>query len=85
MKNSIAFLPGSFMVYVAVVFSSSTSFASLEFDPYAYTGVHTDSNLFRSPENEESETIWRLGAGFKSDFKLSRQHLLLNLDETISK
>ena len=81
MKNSIAFLPGSFMVFLAVIFPASTSFAALEkFDPYAFAGVRTDSNLFRSSNNEENETIWRLGAGFKSDYKLSRQHLILDLD-----
>jgi exopolysaccharide biosynthesis operon protein EpsL len=81
MKNSIAFLPGSFMVFLAVIFPASTSFAALEkFDPYVFAGVRTDSNLFRSSDNEENETIWRLGAGFKSDYKLSRQNLILDLD-----
>ena len=69
------------MVFLAVIFPASTSFAALEkFDPYIFAGVLTDSNLFRSPDNEENETIWRLGAGFKSDYKLSRQHLILDLD-----
>ena len=37
-----------------------------------------DSNLFRRDSNEEDETIGYLGAGVNADWKLSRQHLLLD-------
>ena len=69
------------LVFLTAMLPVSTSIAALEkFEPYVFTGVHTDSNLFRSSSDEENDTIWHLGAGFKSDFKLSRQHLVLDLD-----
>ena len=81
MKNSTAFLSGSLLAFLTVMLPVRTSVAALDkFDPYVYTGVLTDSNLFRSSSNEENDTIWRLGAGFKSDLKVSRQHLLLDID-----
>lgn len=44
------------------------------------TRVRQDSNLFRVSNNAKDDTIGYLGAGFKSDFKLSRQHLLLDAE-----
>ncbi len=61
-----------------------------EFSPYVYTRVVHDSNLFRVSGSQEAialtgddkkdDTISYLGAGLKSDLKLSRQHLLLDAD-----
>ena len=81
MKNSTAFLSGSLLVLLTAMLPVDTSIAALEnFDPYVFTGVNTDSNIFRSSDNEENETTWHIGAGFNSDYKLSRQHLVLDLD-----
>ena len=61
----------------------SVSMAALDkFEPYAYARVLYDSNLFRADDDtrkEEDDTITHLGGGLKSDLKLSRQHLLLDL------
>ncbi len=61
-----------------------------KFSPYVYTRVVHDSNLFRVSGSQEAialtgddkkdDTISYLGAGLKSDLKLSRQHLLLDAD-----
>jgi hypothetical protein len=81
MKKSTSSITGNLLVFLTAMLPVGTSIAALEkFEPYVFTGVRTDSNLFRTSSNEESETIWRLGAGLKSDFKLSRQHLILDLD-----
>ena len=61
MKNSTAFLSGSLLAFLIVMVPVSTSIAALEkFDPYVYTGVLTDSNLFRTSSNEENDTIWKI-------------------------
>ena len=81
MKKSTSLITGSLLVFLSAMLPVSTSIAALEkFEPYVFTGVHTDSNVFRTSSNEENDTIWHLGAGLKSDFKLSRQHLILDLD-----
>jgi len=81
MKNSITFLLRSLFILPVAVSSVSTSFAAIDkFEPYVFTKVLYDSNLFRRSSNEESDTIWHLGAGFESDLKLSRQHLVLDLE-----
>jgi exopolysaccharide biosynthesis operon protein EpsL len=61
-----------------------------DFSPYAYARVLHDSNLFRVSGSQEAitvtgddkkdDTIGYLGAGLKSDLKLSRQHLFLDAD-----
>jgi len=54
------------------------SYAALDkFSPYASVRVMRDDNVFRAADNEEDETITNLVAGFDSDLKLSRQHILL--------
>ncbi|GMQ88576.1 MAG: hypothetical protein BMS9Abin09_0004 [Gammaproteobacteria bacterium] len=66
-------------------------FAVIEkFDPYAYIRVVNDSNVFRLSGDQEAQallgsnsrddTIGYLGGGFESDLKLSRQHLLLDVE-----
>lgn len=61
-----------------------------DFTPYAYGKVLHDSNVFRvsgsdeaialTGDNTKDDTITTLGAGLKSDLKLSRQHLLFDAD-----
>ena len=81
MKNSTIFLLRSLFILVVAISPVSISYAVVDkFEPYVNAGTQYDSNLFRSSSNEESETIWHLGAGFESDYKLSRQHLVLDLD-----
>ncbi len=67
----------------AVFLPVRVSMAALDkFEPYAYARVLYDSNLFRTDgdiRKEEDDTITHLGGGLKSDLKLSRQHLLLDL------
>ena len=81
MKNSITFFLNSLFLLLVATSPVSISFAVVDkFEPYVYTGALYDSNIFRSTNNEESDTIFNIGAGFKSDFKLSRQHLVLDID-----
>ncbi|MFC1771776.1 outer membrane beta-barrel protein [Pseudomonadota bacterium] len=70
---------GSLLVLSAVLTQPGISSAAIDkFEPYAYAMVLHDTNIFRQSENEEDDTIGHLGAGFRSDYKLSRQHLLFN-------
>ena len=81
MKKSITFLLRNLFILPVVVSSAGNAFAAVEkFDPYAFTKVLYDSNIFRRSSDEESDTIWHLAAGFESDLKLSRQHLIFDLD-----
>jgi len=81
MRNSTIFLLRNLFILVVAISPVSISYAVVDkFAPYVNAGTLYDSNLFRSANNEESETIWHLGAGFESDYKLSRQHLVLDLD-----
>ena len=81
MKNSISFLLSNLFILLLAISPVSVSFAVVDkFEPYVFTKVLYDSNLFRRSSNEESDTIWHLGAGFESDLKLSRQHLVLDLE-----
>ena len=81
MNKSITFFLKLLFVIPLAISPVSVSFAALDkFDPYVFTGVLYDSNLFRRSSDEESDTIWHVGAGFESDLKLSRQHLLLDLE-----
>ncbi len=69
---------------LAMLLSVDVSMAALDkFEPYAFTRVVYDTNIFRvsgDTRNEEDETITHLGGGLRSDLKLSRQHLLLDLE-----
>lgn len=57
----------------------ATSFAAIEtFDPYVFAGVVYDSNVFKTQADEEDDTTAHIGAGFDLDWKVSRQHILLN-------
>jgi exopolysaccharide biosynthesis operon protein EpsL len=81
MNSNIKCFLKNLLILPVVILPASAAFAVVDkFDPYIDAGVRYDSNLFRSSSNEESDTIWKIGAGFKSDFKLSRQHLILDLD-----
>jgi len=77
MKNcSTNRLRGLFFLSV-LMFPASNALAVLdEFSPYIYVRALRDSNIFRTPDNEEDDTVGHFGAGLKSDLKLSRQHLL---------
>ena len=69
---------------LAVLLPVGVSKAAIDkFEPYAYARVLYDSNLFRVSgdfSDEEDETITHLGGGVETDLKLSRQHLLLDLE-----
>ena len=91
MRNRVIFSVRSLFVLAAVLSPVSHSFAALDkFEPYAFAGVLLDSNIFRLSGDEEArarfgstnrnDTVGNLGAGFKSDLKLSRQHLLLDAE-----
>ncbi len=78
MKTKITFLARSLSVVSLVLFPAGASFAALDkFDPYAFIGGLYDSNIFRTADNEDNDKVARFGAGFESDWKLSRQHILL--------
>jgi len=73
------------MVFCLAVFLPvGVSMAALDkFEPYAFARVLYDSNLFRvsgDERNEDDDTITHLGGGVEADLKLSRQHLLLDLE-----
>ena len=79
MKTRAAFQVGNLFALLMGLSPFSVSYAALDkFDPYAYARVRYDSNVFRRDSNEEDETIGYLGAGVDADWKLSRQHLLLD-------
>jgi len=79
MKTRVFSLIGNLFFLLMALSPFSVSYAALDkFDPYAYTQVRYDSNLFRRDSNEQDETIGYLGAGVNADWKLSRQHLLLD-------
>ena len=89
MKKIVCFLVGSVLALTAILTPIGLSYAAIDkFEPYAYTKILYDSNLFRLSgdqeaiarlgDNNRDDTIGHLGAGFKSDLKLSRQHLLLD-------
>jgi exopolysaccharide biosynthesis operon protein EpsL len=81
MSKSITSLLKILFVIPLAISPVSVSLAALDkFEPYVFTGVMYDSNLFRRSSNEESDTIWHVGAGFESDLKLSRQHLVLDIE-----
>ncbi|HEB87787.1 MAG TPA: hypothetical protein ENI68_12355 [Gammaproteobacteria bacterium] len=69
---------------LAMLLRVGVSVAAVDkFDPYAFARVLYDSNIFRASGNvtdEEDDTVTHLGGGMESDLKLSRQHLLLDLE-----
>jgi len=72
-------LIGNLFALLMALSPFSVSYAALDtFNPYAYARVLYDSNLFRRDSNEQDDTIGYLGAGVNADWKLSRQHLLLD-------
>ncbi len=81
MKNSIGFLFSNLFILLLAISPVSVSFAVVDkFEPYVFAKGLYDSNLFRRSSDEESDTIWHLGAGFESDYKISRQHLVLDIE-----
>jgi hypothetical protein len=73
---------GLFLLLPATLLPLNVSLAAIEeFSPYAYGRVVHDSNIFRvsgDTTDQQSDTIGHLGVGLESDWKLSRQHLLLD-------
>ena len=91
MRNSNALALRGLLVLSVVLSPLGSALAVIdEFEPYAFARVNYDSNLFRLSGDEEAiarlgdtnrdDTIGHLGAGFTADFKLSRQHLLLDAE-----
>lgn len=91
MRYSFVFPVKSVVIAVALLAPYSAPMAALDkFSPYAYAKVLHDSNLFRVSGSQEAiattgddkkdDNIGSLGAGLKSDLKLSRQHLFLDAD-----
>jgi len=91
MKYNAAFLRRSTSVFLLAMLPGSISMAAIDkFDPYAYTRVRNDSNIFRLSGDQEArallgstsknDIILYYGGGFQSDYRLSRQHLLLDVE-----
>jgi len=85
MNNRVCYQVGWLVFCLAMFLPVGVSVAALEkFEPYAYARVLYDSNIFRASgdfnDDEEDETVGHLGAGVSADLKLSRQHLLLDLE-----
>lgn len=79
MNHKTALATRSLSLFFLVLVPAAGCYAGLEeFKPYAFTGIIYDSNVYRTPDNENGDTATHLGAGFTSDYKLSRQHFLLN-------
>lgn len=89
MRYVRGYLVRGFFLLTVVLSPINVSMAALDrFDPYAFARVLRDSNIFRVSgdfEDQESDTIGYFGAGLNSDWKLSRQHLLLDLEVTRAK
>ena len=91
MKTRVVFLIGTLFTLLLALLPFRVPQAALEkFEPYAFTRVLWDSNIFRVSGDEEArallgstnknDTVGHLGAGFSSDLKLSRQHLLFDAE-----
>lgn len=85
MNNRVCYQVGGLVFCLAMFLPVGVSVAALDkFDPYAYARVLYDSNIFRASgdfnDDEEDDTVGHLGAGVSADLKLSRQHLLLDLE-----
>ena len=82
MRYSRDFVPRSLFLLPAVFLPVQVSLAAVDsFRPYAFAQVLYDSNIYRVSgdfEDQESDTVGHLGAGLNADWKLSRQHLLLD-------
>ncbi len=74
-------ISGLFLLPV-VLLPVNVCLAAIEkFNPYVYGKVLYDSNIFRvsgDTTDQQSDTVRNLGAGLNADWKLSRQHLLLD-------
>jgi len=84
MKNINHYQAVRLVCCLAMLSPVGVSMAAIDqFEPYVFARVLYDSNLFRvsgDVNDEEDDTITHLGGGLKSDLKLSRQHLLLDLE-----
>ncbi|MDT8388830.1 MAG: outer membrane beta-barrel protein [Thiogranum sp.] len=81
MQYKHTFLASSLAFISASALPVSTAFAVFDkLEPYAYVGLFNDSNIFRVEDDEDDDTITRLGAGVDVDYKLSRQHLVLDAE-----
>ncbi|HEB87285.1 MAG TPA: hypothetical protein ENI68_09775 [Gammaproteobacteria bacterium] len=84
MKYSRSFVARSLFLLSVALLPVDASLAALDrFDPYVSAKILNDSNIFRVSgdfDNEKSETVKTLGVGLNSDLKLSRQHLLLDVE-----
>jgi len=91
MKRNTACPVKKLAIFLMLALQTTAALAVLEtFDPYAMVRVLNDSNVFRvSGDNaarnilgttSKDDTIVYFGGGFNSDLKLSRQHLLLDLE-----
>ncbi len=73
-------------VTAALILPVSSAYAALDkFQPYVTTKVQRDTNLFRTDNNREDDTIGYLGGGIKTDLKVSRQHLLVDAEAETAK
>lgn len=91
MRYNFVFPVKDVVIGVVLLTPFSAAMAALDdFSPYVYARVLHDSNLFRFSGSQEAivatgddkkdDTIGYLGAGLKSDLKVSRQHLFLDAD-----
>jgi exopolysaccharide biosynthesis operon protein EpsL len=49
------------------------------FHPYLSTSITYDDNLFRLEKNVQADTMFQAAAGVSMDWKVARQHFILNL------
>jgi len=71
----------SLVVLAALTLPVGTSYAALDkFQPYATARVLHDSNLFRSSNNKEDDTVAYVGGGIRTNLKVSRQHFLVDVE-----
>jgi len=72
------------MLFTAMYLPVGVAVAAVDkFEPYAFARAVYDSNVFRvsgDSVSEDNDTIGHLGGGVNTDLKLSRQHLLLDLE-----
>ena len=91
MKSGIVYLLRSLFFFTVLLSPTSISFAATDiFMPYAYASVSYVSNLFRLSDKAEAvsvlgstnmnETVRHLGAGFRVELPVSRQHFLVNTE-----
>ncbi len=86
-KNAIGIV-SNLLVFSLLLIQAGNSWAVIDkFTPYAFTQVLYDSNVFRVSGDQEAintlgtknkdDTIGHIGAGVIADYKISRQHILL--------